>query len=157
MDKHYSLTDLLNQEEALQFAVFNNDIAWQLGSQLKAIAESNKSAVAIEVYAFNQVIFSYAMVNTTPDNLHWIKRKRQSVLRFGHSTYYLNQYNASKNREFEAQMHIDPFEYCAHGGAFPIRITNSGLIGVVTVSGLPQEEDHRMVIEVLAKLTQYER
>ena len=61
MDKHYSLTDLLDQEEALQFTVFNNDIDWQLGSQLKAIAEYNKSAVAIEVYAFNQVIFSYAI------------------------------------------------------------------------------------------------
>ena len=153
MDKHYSLTDLLDQEETLQFTVFNNDIAWQLGSQLKAIAEYNKSAVAIEVYAFNQVIFSYAMANTTPDNLYWIKRKRQSVLRFGHSTYYLNQYNASKNREFEAQKHIDPFVYCAHGGAFPIRIKNNGLIGVVTVSGLPQKEDHRMVTEVLAMLT----
>jgi uncharacterized protein (UPF0303 family) len=157
MVENTSLAHLLKQEQHLQFAIFDNVTAWQLGCELKILAEKQQAQVAIEVYAFNQRLFSYAMAGTTPDNLLWIKRKRQSVLRFGHSTYYLNQYNASKNRTFEDQNHINPHEYCAHGGAFPIRIKNNGLIGVVTVSGLPQEEDHKMVTEVLAKLTQAKR
>jgi len=152
MSKPTSLDDLLNQETQLQFEIFNNEIAWQLGCKLKKLAEDKNVNVAIEVYAFNQTLFSYAMSGTQLDNLHWIKRKRQSVLRFGHSTYYLGQYNQSKNREFEQQVHINALEYCAHGGAFPITIKKCGLVGVVTVSGLPQKEDHQMVIDALTEL-----
>jgi uncharacterized protein (UPF0303 family) len=152
MSGHYSLPDLLNQETELQFELFNNETAWQLGCKLKKIAEDKNAFVAIEVFAFNQTLFSYAMSGRQLDNQHWIKKKRQSVLRFGHSSYYLGQYNQSKNREFEQQVHIDAFEYCAHGGAFPIRIKKCGLVGVVTVSGLPQAEDHQMVIDALTEL-----
>ncbi|MFT6924827.1 MAG: hypothetical protein ACJAZP_000397 [Psychromonas sp.] len=146
------LPDLLNQELDLQFELFNNQTAWQLGCKLKKLAEDKNAVVAIEVYAFNQTLFSYAMPGTELDNQHWIKRKRQTVLRFGHSTYYIGQYNRAKNREFEQQVHINAEDYCAHGGAFPIRIKNCGLVGVVTVSGLPQKEDHQMVTDALADL-----
>jgi uncharacterized protein (UPF0303 family) len=152
MSSKYSLSNLLAQESELQFASFNNQTAWQLGCKLKKIAEDNDALVAIEVYAFNQTLFSHAMCNTQLDNQLWIKRKRQTVLRFGHSSYYMGQYNKAKNREFEQQVHINAYDYCAHGGAFPIRIKNCGLIGVVTVSGLPQEEDHQMVIDAITDL-----
>jgi uncharacterized protein (UPF0303 family) len=147
------LSDLLRQETELQFEVFNNETAWLLGCKLKKIAEDKNAIVVIEVYAFNQTLFSYAMSGTQPDNQHWINRKRQSVLRFGHSSYYLGKLNKSKNREFEQQVHINAYDYCAHGGAFPIRIKKCGLIGVVTISGLPQEEDHQMVIDALTELS----
>ncbi|MEH6452061.1 MAG: heme-degrading domain-containing protein [Psychromonas sp.] len=152
MSVTYSLDDLLQQETDLQFSSFDNKTAWLLGCKLKQLAEQQNANVAIEVYAFNQTLFSYAMPATHLDNHDWIKRKRQTVLRFGHSSYYIGRYNDSKKRVFEQQAHIDPFEYCAHGGAFPIRIKNSGLIGVVIVSGLPQQQDHQMVIEAISSL-----
>ncbi|MCL9782456.1 heme-degrading domain-containing protein [Vibrio sp. S4M6] len=144
-----NLTELLDQEKQLLFAEFDNNIAWQIGCALKQAAEKCSAKVAIEVYAFEQVLFSYAMQGTSMDNQEWIRRKRQSVMRFGHSTFFSGQYNASKKRDFESQPHIDAKEYCTHGGAFPIRLKSGGLIGVVTVSGLPQEEDHNLVVNVL--------
>lgn len=153
MSSSYTLEALLQQEDELQFDYFNNDLAWQLGCKLKEIAEQKNRHVAIEIYAFKQTLFSFAMANTQLDNQLWIKRKRRTVLRFGNSSYYINQYNKSKNRVFEEQDHIDAKQYAGHGGAFPIRIRNSGLVGVVTVSGLPQIEDHQMVIEALAAFT----
>lgn len=144
-----SLDALLSQEEKLQFDSFNNEVAWRLGCELKALAEQKNCHVAIEVYAFGQILFSFAMLNTQLDNQLWIERKRRTVLRFGNSSYYINQYNKSKNRVFEEQDHIDANRYAGHGGAFPIRIRNSGLVGAVTVSGLPQIEDHQMVIDAL--------
>ena len=152
MSPPYSLDELLRQEDLLQFNYFNNELAWQLGSTLKQMAEQKKSHVAIEVYAFNQTLFSFAMPNTQLDNQIWIERKRRTVLRFGHSTYYINQYNQAKNRTFELQPHIDANLYAGHGGAFPIRIKNSSIVGAVTVSGLVQIEDHQLVTEALASV-----
>lgn len=152
MSSNYSLNDLLAQESQLQFVFFNNQIAWALGCKLKQLAEKREAQVTIEVYAFNQCLFNYAMPGTQPDNQHWIKRKRQTVLRFGHSSYYIGQYNTAKDRVFEQQEHIDPELYCAHGGAFPIIIKNSGVVGAVTVSGLPQEQDHQLLVDALTEL-----
>ena len=45
---------------------------------------------------------------------------------------------------FEEQMRLDPDEYAAHGGGFPITVRGVGVVGVVTVSGLPQLEDHAL-------------
>jgi uncharacterized protein (UPF0303 family) len=39
--------------------------------------------------------------------------------------------------------------FAAHGGAFPIRIKDVGVVGTVTVSGLPQADDHAFVTEMI--------
>ncbi|MFH4497996.1 heme-degrading domain-containing protein [Vibrio diabolicus] len=137
------------QEHELQLKEFNHQVAWSIGLALKEAAEACDAAVAIEVYGFGQTLFQYAMTGTCADHLDWVRRKRNSVLRYGHSSYYLSLYNKQKQRDFENQPHLDAREYCAHGGAFPIRILGSGLIGVMTVSGLSQLDDHQLVVDVL--------
>lgn len=144
-----TLKELSAQEEELQLQYFNNATAWELGNLIKVAAEKISVAVSIEVYAFEQVVFSYAMPGTTKDQQDWIRRKRQAVMRFGNSSYYLGQHNAAKNRAFETIPYLDPKEYCAHGGSFPLRIKNSGVIGAVTVSGLPQESDHQLAVDAM--------
>ena len=146
------LKELLAQEDEIQLDYFNNQTAWELGNLLKLAGDKLSAPIAIEVYAFEHVLFSYFMPGTNKDNHEWIRRKRQSVMRFGHSSYYQGQYNAAKNRDFEAQPHIDPKEYCAHGGSFPIRIKNSGVVGAVTVSGLAQEIDHQLAVDALREV-----
>ncbi|MGX9522529.1 heme-binding protein [Vibrio mediterranei] len=64
-------------------------------------------------------------------------------------SYYHGQYNASKLRKFEHQAHHDAKKYCAHDGSFPIRIKGSGLVGAITVSGLPQADDHSLIVNTL--------
>ena len=39
--------------------------------------------------------------------------------------------------------------HTAHGGSFPIRVAGVGIVGAVTVSGLPQAQDHALVVEGL--------
>jgi uncharacterized protein (UPF0303 family) len=46
---------------------------------------------------------------------------------------------------------LDEAEYGAHGGAFPVIVRGTGPVGTVTVSGLPQAEDHRFVVEALRR------
>lgn len=114
------------QEHELQLAEFNHHIAWSIGLALKEEAEACGAAVAIEVYGFGQTLFQYAMAGTCADHVDWVRRKRNSVLRYGHSSYYLSLYNKQKQRDFENQPHLDAREYCAHGGAFQF-----GFLGLV--------------------------
>ncbi|MEH6580050.1 MAG: heme-degrading domain-containing protein [Amphritea sp.] len=143
------LQTLLQQESDLEFSHFDHDTAWQIGTWLQQRAHSSQLAVAIEVYAFGQVLFSCAMAGSSPNNFDWIRRKRNTVVHFGHSSFYLGQSSHDKQRVFEDQSHVDAFEFCAHGGSFPIRIQGSGLVGAITVSGLPQEQDHALVVEAV--------
>lgn len=144
------LEQLSQQEDQLQLVYFNHDTAWLLGEYLKNRAQRERAAIAIEIFAFGQVLFSYAMPGTNPDHQQWVLRKRQAVLRFSKSSFFLGEYNRDKRRVLEELSHLDASQYASHGGAFPLRIRNCGVVGVVAVSGLAQRDDHNLVVDGLS-------
>jgi uncharacterized protein (UPF0303 family) len=54
---------------------------------------------------------------------------------------------------FGARYNLPEEDYAAHGGCFPIQVAGTGIVGAVTVSGLPQREDHNLVVEALCRIT----
>ena len=58
----------------------------------------------------------------------------------------------SRNSTLQAKFGLPDTEFAPHGGSFPIVVKGTGCIGAVTVSGLPQREDHNMVVEALVKV-----
>ena len=151
-DAEPTLADLAAEEEELQFAGFTADDAWELGSALVAAGRRSQSPVAVDISRNRQQIFHAALPGATADNDSWIRRKTRVVNRFGHSTLYLRQASREQGTTFEEQYGLDPLRYAAHGGGFPILVRGVGPIGVVVVSGLPQLEDHRMVVAALRKV-----
>jgi uncharacterized protein (UPF0303 family) len=148
-DAFPSLAELAAEEDELQFTSFTNDDAWEVGSALVAAAREQRAPVAVEITRNDHRLFSAALTGATPDNAWWIQRKSRVVHRFGHSSLYVGQAAREKGTTFEAQYGLDPELYAAHGGAFPILVRDVGPVGVVAVSGLPQVEDHRMVVAAL--------
>jgi uncharacterized protein (UPF0303 family) len=140
------LARLEAEEEELQFTAFTNDTAWELGHALVAAARRDALAVTIDIRRGEQQLFHYALAGTAADNDEWIERKNRVVRRFGHSTLYMR---AAEGDAFADNFLIDPTLFAAHGGAFPVIVRDVGVVGTVTVSGLPQEEDHRLVVSVL--------
>lgn len=143
------LDDLLAQEERLQFPSFDNDTAIELGLLLVELGRSRSLPITIDVRRAGQQLFHVALPGTSADNDEWVVRKNAVVMRFGHSSYYMGRRAALKDVPFHEAMLVDPREYAAHGGAFPIRVIGTGLVGTATVSGLPQHEDHALVVEAI--------
>ncbi len=141
------LNELLAQEQELQFEQFNVDIAWLLGGIIKQKAEEKRAEVAIDITLNGHCLFSYAMANTTIDNHEWIARKRNVVTRYQHSSWYMGQYFKAKDKTIEQASFVDPKQYAPFGGSFPLIIKNVGVVGAISVSGLPQYEDHLLVVE----------
>jgi uncharacterized protein (UPF0303 family) len=148
-DRLPSLTDLAAEEEELQFGSFTNDDAWELGTTLVSAARRQGLPVAIDVTRNHHQLFHASLPGTTPDNDSWIERKTRVVNRFGHSSLYVRQASIERGTTFEEEFGLDPARYAAHGGAFPVLVRGVGPVGVVVVSGLPQLEDHRMVVAAL--------
>ena len=144
-----SLAELAAEEAELQFASFTNDDAWALGTALVAAARDQQAAVAIDVRRNGHQLFHAALTGATPDNDGWIERKARVVDRFGHSSLYVRQSSIERGTTFEVEFGLDPARYAAHGGGFPILVRDVGPVGVVVVSGLPQLEDHRMVVTAI--------
>lgn len=143
------LKKLLQEEQELQFTKFNEDVAWKLGSQLVELARSRNLPVTVDIIRGTHQLFHASLRGTSPDNDEWVKRKVRLVYRFGHSSYYVGQMLKSKGKTIEQSYLIPESEYAPHGGCFPIIIKDTGIVGTITVSGLPQEEDHRLVVEAL--------
>lgn len=143
------LAQLADQEERLQFAKFDNETALALGQQLLAAARDRGLPVTVSVRRNGQRLFHAALPGTSPDNDAWIERKSRVVDRYGHSSFYVGTQFRAKGGSFEADSRLDPDEYAAHGGVFPVLVRGVGPVGTVGVSGLPQADDHAFVVEQL--------
>jgi uncharacterized protein (UPF0303 family) len=148
---------VVRKQEALAlFAAFNEETAFDLGSAIYTIARSKRSPVVINIRTSERALFHAAMPGATPDNDQWVRRKSNVVLRFHQSSLLYGQSMAEKGRTIGQEWGLDPLDYAGHGGSFPIRVKKVGVVGAITVSGLPQLDDHRMIIEALDQFLKLE-
>lgn len=143
------LKQLLHEEQELQFTNFNEDTAWQIGSQLVERSSSRDLPVAIDITRGDHQLFHASLRGTSADNDAWIKRKVRLVYRFGHSSFYIGQLLRSKGKRLEEAYLLSESVYAPHGGCFPIIVRDTGVVGTITVSGLSQEDDHKLVVQAI--------
>ena len=137
--------DALHAEvDALDFPSFTLSDAWRLGSAIRELAVERGCSVAIDVRIGDQQAFHAALPGTTADNDDWIARKIALVRRFDAASYPLAVKFRASGRPFPA--HLDAAKMAYAGGCVPIRIRGT-MVGTVTVSGLPDVEDHRLVLD----------
>jgi len=140
---------IAKQEGELVFPEFDEAIAWELGSRLRELASARQLPVAIEIKRFGQPLFYSALGGSTPDNAEWVRRKGNIVARFHRSSYAIGIGLKETNSTLADKYELQASDYASHGGSFPLKVVGAGLIGSVTVSGLPQRADHELVVEAL--------
>ncbi|MEU7136814.1 heme-degrading domain-containing protein [Streptomyces sp. NPDC046261] len=142
---------LEDDERRLVLDRFDNDDAWRLGSLLTDLARERGAPVTVAVFRGAQRLFHCALPGTSADNDAWVERKCRVVERYAASSALVGARFRAKGRAFEEASRLDADRYAAHGGAFPLRLRGTGVIGAVAVSGLSQSEDHALVVEGLAR------
>ena len=143
------LDELEEQEFQLVFDHFDEDTAWELGVALRQAALAASHPVAISIRRNGQRLFHAALPGSSADNDGWLARKSAVVDRYGRSSLRVGEQFRVEGGSFDTDSRLDPSDYAAHGGAFPILVRGTGCVGTVAVSGLPELEDHRFVVETL--------
>lgn len=141
------LDELEAQETRLVFERFDAETAWALGVALREAAVG--LPVAISIRRNGQRLFHAALPGASADNDGWLARKSAVVDRYGKSSLRVGEEFRVGGGSFDTDSRLDPAQFAAHGGAFPILVRGTGCVGTVAVSGLPQLEDHRLVVETL--------
>ena len=146
------LSRVIHQEAELRLPHFDNNDAWKLGLLVHELAVTRGHAIVIDIRRFGQPpqpLFYAAMPGTTPDNARWVERKSNVVARFHRSSYQLGLFLAKNNITFAEKYSLPDADYASHGGSFPLHVAGAGIVGALTVSGLPQRQDHNLVVEAL--------
>lgn len=143
---------IAEQETALVFDRFDEATAFALGAAIRDRALAEGLPIVIDIRTWDRPLFYAAMPGSTGANTDWARRKRNTVRRFHRSTYGLVLEKARPDRTFPAGDGLDPADYVLAGGGFPITVKGAGVVGVVAVSGLPERQDHAVVVDALCDL-----
>jgi uncharacterized protein (UPF0303 family) len=80
-----------------------------------------------------------------------VRRKINVVMRLHKCSYRAGREIALSGQALDELRGVNPIDVAPHGGCFPIHLIGTGIVGTVTVSGIPQREDHNFVVECLSQ------
>ncbi|KAK5138492.1 hypothetical protein LTR08_000078 [Meristemomyces frigidus] len=143
---------------SLTLPAFTAATAWTLGTALrtKLLAYPKPCVIDISLANSNHCLFHTATHSgSTPDSDTWVARKRKTVLRWGFSTWYMHNKFQGDEPAFAAKhaLGAQATEYAIHGGGWPVRVRGvDGVVAVVVVSGLKQEQDHAVIVQTVSEM-----
>jgi uncharacterized protein (UPF0303 family) len=151
MSLETDIAQIARQEQELRFDSFGEEDAWSLGSLMRQVAVERSLPFVIDIRIGNRPLFYTALPGSTPENPDWVRRKVNTVYRFHKSSYRVGREYQMQGKAFDASRGIDPMDHALAGGGFPIHLKSTGVVGAVTVSGVPQRQDHEFVVEMLCR------
>ena len=151
------LVRLDGEHSTLVFEKFDFTDALALGLDLVHRAQSAGQTITIDIRRGKHQLFHAALPGTAAVNDNWIKRKNRVVWHFGKSSYYVATKLQGKGKSMEEAYGLSSGDYAPFGGAFPVLVRGTGVVGTVTVSGLTDREDHELVVDALTRYLQQGR
>jgi uncharacterized protein (UPF0303 family) len=137
------------QEAVLVFGRFDEATAFEIGAALRARGLKETLPIVIDIRTFDRQLFYAALPGSSANNANWVRRKINTVKMFHKSTYRMVLEQNSADSTFAPRYGLDMADYALAGGGFPIRLEGTGVIGAITVSGLPERDDHCLVVDAL--------
>ncbi len=154
MDAKELLQQCIEQERTYTFSRFDRADVWDLGCALVAACGEMEGPLAVEIWLGGVEVFRYYPAGTGKFHEQWLARKRRTVLTLEKSSMRVKAELLSSGEQMREDMCLDPMEYAACGGGFPIRIQGGCVIGYIGVSGLADTRDHAALIAGLERFFQ---
>jgi uncharacterized protein (UPF0303 family) len=148
----YTIESLAQEQQDLQLPYFDYNFAAQLGLLIRDQATKAALPISITVAHGTDVVFSILMPGATADNLAWAARKRSVAHRFHRSSLAMRLEAEHDKYDFNQRFRLPEAEFVASGGGVPLILRNGTLIGTAGVSGMPDVEDHRIVVMALKQI-----
>lgn len=136
-----------HQEQSLVLAELDEAVAFALGSAVRERALAEGLSLVVDVRTWDRQMFFAATAGTSADNAEWVRRKVNTVRRFQRASYRILLERGEA--VFPPQSGADPADYVIAGGGFPLRVKGAGIIGCLTISGLPGRSDHGVAVDAL--------
>ena len=145
------ITELEAEYASLTLPRFDELAALRLGQILVDLALAEDLPVVIDIRTADRTLFHAGLPGSAPLNDRWAQRKSNTALMFQLPSLLVGRRNAARD-ETLARHGLGVEDFADAGGAVPIRVAGVGVVAVATVSGLPQVEDHRLVVRGLRAL-----
>ena len=145
------IAKIIRQETELVFATFDEAAAFEVGCLMRTRALADKLPIIIDIRLWDRPLFYAALPGSTAANANWARRKGNVVKMFHKSTYCMVLEKGREDRTFSPGEGLDPADYVLAGGGFPIRVAGAGIVGVIAVSGLPERQDHGVVVDAICE------
>ena len=149
MAREDDIKQIIAQEQALVFPQFDEHVAFSLGMRVRERGMSERLGIVCDIRTWDRPLFYMALPPTTGDNQHWVRRKYNLVQRVSKSSYRVVLENTSGVDHFQPRRGLDNENFVLAGGGFPIRVKGAGIIGSITISGLPGRRDHGVAVDAL--------
>lgn len=143
--------DLEAEYAGLELASFDEAAAWRLGVILVELGKG--LPLVIDIRTADRTLFHAALPGSAPLNDLWARRKSNTALMFQLPSLLVAARNRAKGEPLDRHG-LSGADYADSGGAVPIRVKGVGVVAVATVSGLPQVEDHRLVVRGIKALAE---
>ncbi|MDB5664124.1 heme-binding protein [Cypionkella sp.] len=130
----------------LIFAHFAETEAWALGQKLVDLAGT--APVVINIRSADRMLFHAALPGSAPLNDVWARRKSNTALLFQLPSFLVGLRHKANGCSL-AGHGLSEADYAEHGGAVPIQVVGVGVVACATVSGLPQADDHALVVAAM--------
>ncbi|MEU7842861.1 heme-degrading domain-containing protein [Micromonospora sp. NPDC049114] len=148
-DQWPTLDELQREETELELAGLTETDAYELGVRAVTAAAQRGLPISVGVWRTGRQLFHCGLPGSTADNDGWLRRKGRVVMRFEHSSLYMARLCRDKQTTLTEKFGLPAARYAAAGGAVPLRVRGTGVVGWMGVSGLPQLDDHRFVVDIL--------
>lgn len=133
----------------IELKKFSNKIGLEMGLAIVNLAKKRNQNIAVQIDRLNHTIFLYVDDNLPADKHNWLRRKANIAKHFEESSLSIKQDLVAGEMTLEHTFALDEKEYLAKGGAIPVFVKNAGMLAIITVSGLRDEEDHEIIVEAL--------
>jgi uncharacterized protein (UPF0303 family) len=139
--------------DSMIFEHFTELDAHNLGEAMRAEALELKMPIVIDIRAEDTPLYAVMLPGATADNYDWARRKRNLALLTKQDTWSHGQ-RRLEGHDILDELGLDVRDYASHGGCIPVFTAEGVIEATVTVSGLPQKEDHELALKHLSALWQ---